>query len=92
MKIIWSPRAEQDLGEIWEHIAEDSVDAADRLTERLRTAANVLIDHPHIGRAGRRKPTRELVVSGTAYILVYRASPARIDIAYVLHGARKWPP
>ncbi|MEJ0025161.1 MAG: type II toxin-antitoxin system RelE/ParE family toxin [Rhizomicrobium sp.] len=92
MKVIWSPRAERDLDEVWEYIAADSVDTADRIVERLRSISDLLTEHPHIGRSGRITDTRELVVTGTPYILIYRVGPDRIDIAYVLHGARKWPP
>ncbi|HEY0106394.1 MAG TPA: type II toxin-antitoxin system RelE/ParE family toxin [Rhizomicrobium sp.] len=92
MKVVWSPRAERDLDDIWEYIAADNVDAADRILERLRTVSDLLADHPHIGRAGRVGDTREFVVTGTPYLLIYRVGPARIDIAYVLRGARKWPP
>jgi len=92
MKVIWSPRAERELDEIWECIAADSVDAADRIAERLRSISHLLVDHPHIGRAGRVGGTRELVVTGTPYILIYRVGEDQVDITHVLHGARKWPP
>jgi plasmid stabilization system protein ParE len=62
------------------------------MIERLRTVADVLLDHPELGRAGRSSFTRELVVAGTPYILVYVIGKDEIGIAYVLHGARKWPP
>jgi addiction module RelE/StbE family toxin len=92
MKVIWSPTAERDLDAIWEFIAKDNPDAADRMIERLRTVADVLLDHPQLGRAGRITLTREFVVAGTPYILVYVAGSDEVGIAYVIHGARKWPP
>lgn len=92
MKIIWSPTAERNLDAIWEYIAQDNLDAADRMTERLRTAANVLLTSPMIGREGRLARTRELVVADTPYILIYTPSRGRIDIARVIHGAQDWPP
>jgi toxin ParE1/3/4 len=92
MRVIWSPTAESDLDAIWEFIAKDNLDAADRMIERLRTVADVLLDHPELGRGGRITATRELVVAGTPYILVYTIGQDEIGIGYVLHGARKWPP
>lgn len=92
MNVVWSPGAERDLDEIWEYIAADNMDAADRVADRLRTAANLLCAHPRIGRAGRRSGTRELVVSGTPYFLEYRLKATAVEITQVIHGARKWPP
>ena len=92
MSVIWSPRAERELDEIWGHIAADNVDAADRVAERLRSIAHLLVDHPHIGRSGRVDGTRELVVTGLPYILLYRVGEVQIDITHVLHTSRKWPP
>ena len=36
--------------------------------------------------------TRELVVAGTPYIVIYRVGRERIDILRVVHGAQRWPP
>ncbi len=92
MNVIWSPGAERDLDEIWEYIAADNIDAADRLADRLRTAADTLRAFPRIGRAGRRSGTRELVVSGTQYFLEYRIVSSEVEITRVIHTSRKWPP
>jgi toxin ParE1/3/4 len=43
-----------------------------------------------IGRQGRVGGTRELVVQGTPYIVVYRVHDD-VEILAVVHGARKWP-
>jgi plasmid stabilization system protein ParE len=41
--------AEKDLDEIWEQIASDSVDAADRFVARLFAAFEALARHPGRG-------------------------------------------
>lgn len=92
MKIIWSPTAERNLDAIWEYIAQDNLDAADRIAERLRSAADMLITSPMMGRQGRLTGTRELVVADTPYILIYVPLRSHIDIARVVHGAQDWPP
>ena len=91
MKVVWSPTADRNVDAIWEYIAQDNLDAADRQMERLRSAAEHLTTHPMLGRAGRMKGTRELVVSGTPYILLYRIFRTHLEIARVLHGAQDWP-
>jgi toxin ParE1/3/4 len=47
--------------------------------------------HPALGRAGRLPGTRELVVSGTPFIVVYRVRFDVTQVLSVLHHARKWP-
>ena len=59
-------------------------DDIERQIERLR-------DFPRSGRIGRMPETRELVVSGTPYIVVYLVSDD-VELIRVLHGAQKWPP
>ena len=51
----------------------------------------MLLQHPQMGRPGRKKGTRELVISRTPFIVVYRAKGARIEIIRLLHGAQQWP-
>jgi plasmid stabilization system protein ParE len=46
---ILTPRAEQDLGDIWEYIASDSIEAADRVLDALEKALNKLAKNPGIG-------------------------------------------
>lgn len=36
--------------------------------------------------------TRELVVLGTPYVVVYRIEAAAVVILRILHGAQQWPP
>ncbi|WP_428378126.1 type II toxin-antitoxin system RelE/ParE family toxin [Lichenicoccus sp.] len=47
--------------------------------------------HPQIGRAGRIVGTRELVVSGTPYILVYFVADEAVQVLRVLHSSQQWP-
>jgi toxin ParE1/3/4 len=46
---------------------------------------------PNIGRPGRVPGTRELVVSGTPFVTVYRVESNVLWVLRVLHGARRWP-
>ncbi|CAH1663230.1 putative toxin Y4kP [Hyphomicrobiales bacterium] len=91
MKLIWTPRAKDDLREIGHHIADFNPAAALSLARKLRLSAKVLADHPAIGRPGRVEATRELVVSGTNYILPYRVRDSRVEILAVIHTSRQWP-
>ena len=87
----WSDSALADLRQVMEYIADDDPEAATRTGQRIWDAASRLEAHPGLGRPGRITETRELVISGTPYILPYSIVQGRPTILRVLHGARKWP-
>jgi toxin ParE1/3/4 len=91
MRLVWSQRARRDLRELVVYLAEDSVQGAELVAERILKAAKLLSRFPRSGRIGRVPGTRERVVGRTPYILAYRIVSGRICIIRVYHGARKWP-
>ena len=91
MKVIWGRQARRDLRELVAYIAEDSVEAAEQVSERILKAAESLSSFPRSGRPGRVKGTRERMVGKTPYILAYRVASNRVRILRVYHAARRWP-
>lgn len=91
LKVEWSLPAIGDLQSAGEYIAEDNPDAATRMASRILESVEYLIDQPHIGRPGRLAETRELVVSGTPFVIVYWLKRGVVQILRVLHHARRWP-
>ena len=91
MKIVWSEPARQDLRDIFTYIAEDNPNAARTLLNEIKERAVLLQDNPSLGRLGRIEDTRELVLTGTSFILPYRVKDLQIQILAVLHGAKQWP-
>lgn len=93
MRLRWTGRALHDLAAIRQHIATDNAEAAIVMVERIYSAAQRLREPiAYTGRAGRVAGTRELIVTRTAYVVVYRQRDETIEILRVLHGAQKWPP
>lgn len=45
---------------------------------------------PALGRPGRLSGTREWVVYGTPYLLVYRERGAALEVLHVWHEAQDW--
>lgn len=88
MRIKWSPEARRQVSEIWHYIALDDPDAADRMATRLVRAVEKLAYFPHLGRPG-REDSRELVVGGTNFIVIYRVDDEEIRIGTVVHGAQR---
>ena len=76
---------------IAEYIAQRNQTAAYAVEEAIRQQVGRLAEHPRSGRPGRVKGTRELVVSGTRYIVAYRVAGEVVMILRVLHGAQQWP-
>jgi toxin ParE1/3/4 len=90
-KIRWLEIALQDLDESADYIARYNLTAAQKLVRRIEKAVPTLSDNPEMGRPGRVPGTRELVITGTSYIVAYRLKDNEIQILRILHGARKWP-
>lgn len=91
MRVIWTTKALNHLEDIQDYIAQDSPVAAYRFALDLTKRTNrALSGNPMIGRTGRAKGTREFIVSGTPYIVVYRVTD-RVEILAVAHSAREWP-
>lgn len=92
MRVRWLASALHNLEDIGAHIARDDPIAAMRMVDRVEECTTGLEDHPKRGRPGRIDGTRELVVSGTPYLVVYRIEASTVDVLRVLHGAQQWPP
>jgi toxin ParE1/3/4 len=90
MRIIRRDSYAADLDRIVDHIALENPSAALDIWEDIERQSERLRDFPRSGRIGRMPETRELVVSGTPYIVVYLVSDD-VELIRVLHGAQKWP-
>ncbi len=72
MRVRWQARASRDLDAIVDHILADNPQAAAALYRRIVDRVRQLEHHPNLGRPGHVAGTRELVVTGTPYIVYYR--------------------
>ena len=86
---VLTPRAEQDIGDIWDYIASDNIDAADRVLDALEQAVLKLAKSPGIGHMREQLADRRhrffLVYS---YLIVYRFETKPLQVVRVLHAAR----
>lgn len=72
-------------------IAQDNPLAAVNAGDAITAQIGMLVDQPEIGRPGRRAGTRELVISRTPFVAVYRVTGGRIEVLRLLHGSQQWP-
>ena len=92
-KLVWSPRAIQDLDGICRYIEEDSFDYARVFGERLVAMVEGIAKHPYWGSVVPeygREDLRERRFE--SYRVVYRTGEDRVDVVSITHGARILPP
>lgn len=88
-RVIWSPRAARQFEENIRYIARDSERYARIFARRINRVVRAIPDSPE---AGRMVPEygnpdlREKILQG--YRIVYRLTPAAVEIAAICHGAR----
>ncbi len=84
--------ADFDLDDIWEYIAADNVNAADRWIDKLFAAFESLAQTPGMGH--KRDDLTSYPVSFWpvgAYLIIYRADRRPIEIVAVTQGSRDIP-
>jgi len=91
MRLEWLPLALADFEKIIDFIAQDDPWAAIAQGDEIESQVTLLQDNHLMGRPGRVRGTRELVVVRTAYIVAYRIKGNHIQILRVLHGSQSWP-
>lgn len=91
MRVRWTRRALREQDQAFEWIVKENPRAAREVIERTYAATRLLADNPRMGRPGRINGTRELVVSRTPYIIVYRVARDDVEILAVIHQAQDWP-
>ncbi len=96
MQLKWTDLANDDLDQVEAYIAQENsiVVAIDIVLKIIDTTEMMLSNHPAAGRSGRVKNTRELVINGVPFIVIYRELKTlqRIEILRVLHDAQQWLP
>ncbi|MEP7454233.1 type II toxin-antitoxin system RelE/ParE family toxin [Phyllobacterium sp. SB3] len=89
-RIRWTLRALRLLDEIGNYIEQDNPTAAAQVVARVVSAVDKLVHLPAIGRVGRIKGTREIVLPYISYIIPYRVG-WDIEILTVMHAHQQWP-
>ena len=93
MIVEWLHKAISTRDAQLDFIAENNPIAAIEYGDSLAQQVNQLSVYPELGRAGRKQGTRELVISGTSFVVIYRVKlkEKRVEILRVLHSSQKWP-
>lgn len=94
MRVIWLARARFERERAIDYIGSENPRAALRQLAEIERRTDLLAEYPEIGRSGRLRGTRELVITGTPFLAIYRIRQRTkiVEIVRVLHGAQQWPP
>ena len=91
MQIVWLSRARIAREKAIEWIAEENLTAALNQLDEIERQVDLLVAHPKLGRIGRVKGTRELVISRTPFIVLYRVIGNEIQVLNFLHTSQQLP-
>lgn len=82
------PLAAADIFDIWDHIAADSLAAADRWVDKLDEKFQLLSSQPLMGREREELSASLRSFPFGRYMIFYVPIADGIDVVRVLHGAR----
>jgi plasmid stabilization system protein ParE len=86
---VFHPEALSDLEEIWEFIAEVSLDSADRVLQEIHDAICALVPFPRQGHVRPDLTSRPLRFhSVRSFLIVYASEEEPLLVIAVLHGRR----
>lgn len=88
-RFVLHPEAYRDLEEIWEYIAADNLDAADRVREEIYEAIRLLVSFPEQGHSRPDLTSRPLRFQSLRdYVIAYAPDEKPLAVIAVLHGRR----
>lgn len=88
----WLKKALADLDSSLSYVETNQGEAtAKALATKLFSAVDSIVHDPSIGRPGRIAGTRELVISGTKYLIPFRVKGTEVQILRIFHTSRKPP-
>ena len=82
------PLAASDILDIWDHIAEDGAEQADRWVDKLDEKFKLMATQPLIGRARDELAADLRSFPFGRYIIFYAPIAGGIDVVRVLHSSR----
>jgi len=90
-----TPQAEDDLYTVWSFIAQDNIEAADRVEAQIYAACGFLASAPQAGHVRHdltARPVRFWTVPRFPnYVIVYDPTSTPLRIIRILHGALDIP-
>ena len=89
MRVRWLSSALRSLRNACLYIEQDNPAAARAVAEQIERTVGRLSQHPLSGRLGTVAGTREVVIPGLPYLVVYRVTDSEVQILRVFHSKRE---
>lgn len=83
-----TPKAQEDLKDIWRTIAEDNEPAADRFLLRWFEKFELAAEQPTIGAARPEISSEARLLIEERYIAIYEPQPYGIEVIALVYGGR----
>jgi toxin ParE1/3/4 len=91
MQVKWLSKALQNLDDEANYIAHENPVAAVKMVLQIMATVELLKDQPGMGSPGRIPGTRELIITGTRYLVPYRVKESQVEVLRIFHKSRKPP-
>jgi toxin ParE1/3/4 len=79
-----------DIASIWDYIAEDDPDAADRMQERFYDSISALVPFPHQGHWRTDLAPKSIrFITVDSYLIAYVPDEKPLLVLAVVHGSRR---
>ena len=91
MQVKWLKWALRNLEQARNYVFQDNPTAAQELILKIQNAANQLQKYPFMGKNGRVEGTKELIISNSPYILIYRIKEESVEVLRILHTSKRYP-
>ncbi|MCK9459223.1 MAG: type II toxin-antitoxin system RelE/ParE family toxin [Proteobacteria bacterium] len=86
--LVLTRQARADLDEIWLYVAQDSLEAADRLVDTIFEKCGLIADSPQIGRERPEIAARVRSFPVRSYLIFYHEKDGSVFVDRVLSGYR----
>jgi toxin ParE1/3/4 len=87
--VVFHPGAISDLEDIWEFIASDNLNAADRVAVEIERAIQSLASYPRMGHVRADLASRPVCFHPVQdFLIAYAAEEEPIVVLAILHGRR----
>ena len=87
-KFILSPRAEDDIRDIWHHIYRESPKSADALLARIYEKIERAAEYPFIGSPRTEIGLAARILVEGNYIIIYNPTDYGVFIVAIVYGSR----
>ena len=92
MKLEYTHRFHDELRREYLFLCERNGEAAVRVRDLILQTIERIERFPQLGRSWRLPGTREIVVPGLPYLVIYELHTDRIVILTLFHTSREYPP